>query len=228
MEDKDIISLWKTQNAKIERSLAINDLLLRETINLKAKSALEPLKRLKTLGIIAGMLWLIMLGHALFYAFTHYSAAGLYFMISASAIFMINLKAVSDYIRHLVMANDIDYNGSVTSIQQELSKLQLSIVQHARIMCIQLPFYTTFYLSSDWFPHSVGWGYIFFQVLLTGTFTFGAYWLYKNHTVENLDKKWMQRLIAGSGGKSVMEALKFYREVELFKQDNEKMPGRGI
>lgn len=226
MEDKDIINLWKAQNAKIERSLSINDLLLKETINHKAQTALQPLKRLKTLGIVAGILWLIVLGYALHYAFTHYTSAGLYFIISASAIFLVNIKAVSDYIRHLVMANNIDYNGSVTAIQQELSKLQFSIIQHARTMCLQIPFYTTFYLSSNWFPHSVGWGYIVFQVLLTGIFTIGAYWVYKNHTIENLNKKWFQRLIAGSGGNSVMEALKFYREIELYKQENEIVAGK--
>jgi hypothetical protein len=66
----------------------------------------------------------------------------------------------------------------------------------------------------------VGWGYIAFQVILTASFTYMAYWLYKNQTIENANKKWVKTLINGSGGKSVMKALEFYKELEKFKQVN--------
>ncbi len=88
-------------------------------------------------------------------------------------------------------------------------------------MVLQFPFWTTFYLSSRWFPDSVGLLYIIFQIILTGSFTYLAYWLYKNQTINNLDKKWYKHLIAGSGGKSVMKAIEFYKEIEDFqKEDN--------
>ena len=87
------------------------------------------------------------------------------------------------------------------------------------MMCLQIPFYTTFYLSNSWFPHEVGLGYILFQVSMTTTFVVFSYWLYKNHKPENLDKKWFRNLIAGSGGKSVMEAMQFYKELEEFSKD---------
>ncbi len=44
-------------------------------------------------------------------------------------------------------------------------------------------------------------------------------WLYKNHKLENLDKKWFRNMIAGSGGKPVLEALAFYKEMEAFKKE---------
>ena len=99
-----------------------------------------------------------------------------------------------------------------------LTKLQLSIYQHSRIMTLQLPFWTTFMLSNKWFPQSVGWGYLVFQCILTGAFTYMAYWLYKNQTPANADKKWFRILITGSGGKSVMKAKEFYKEIEEYKQ----------
>ena len=82
-------------------------------------------------------------------------------------------------------------------------------------MCLQFPFFTTFYLSNTWFPQEVGLGYIMLQIFMTGSFIFFSYWLYKNSKPENLNKKWF----AGSGGKSVMEALSFYKEMEEFKKD---------
>jgi hypothetical protein len=219
MENIELISIWKEQNAKIEKALAINQLLLKETINNKAKHSLMSLIRLKTAGIIAFVFYLLFLGYILAYAFANYSSAWNYFIVSVSVIALVNLKGFSDYIRHLVWTNNINYNGSVIEIQRQLSRLQLSIINHAKIMTLQFPFFTTFYLSNSWFPQDVGAGYIILQVLVTGAFVYFSYWLYKNTKPENLDKKWFRNLIAGSGGKSVMDAMTFYKEMEEFTKE---------
>jgi hypothetical protein len=220
MEETNFVLLWKEYYEKIDQSLAINKQLLRETIDRKAQSALQSLIRLKTIGIIAFVIYLVLLGFVLFYAISHYSSAANYFIISMTAIFLINVRGLYDYIKHLVWTNNIDYDGSITEIQQKLTKLQLSIFKHSRVMVLQFPFWTTFFLSDKWFPQSAGAGYFVFQFLLTASFTYLAYWLYKNQTIANADKKWVKTLIAGSGGKAVRKALEFYKDIEKFKQGN--------
>lgn len=219
MENIELIGIWKEQNAKIEKTLAINKRLLKETIGLKAESTLKGLVRLTTAGIIAFVFYLLILGYALFYAVSNYSSANNYFIISISAIALINIKGFADYIKHLAWTKNINYNGSVMEIQKQLSKLQLSIINHSKIMILQIPFWTTFYLSNLWFPQEVGLGYILFQVLITGSFVFFTYWLYKQHKPESLNKKWFRNMIAGSGGKSVEKALEFYKEMEEFEKE---------
>lgn len=220
MEETNFVLLWKEHYEKIDQSLAINKQLLRETINGKAQSTLKSLIKLKTIGITALVIYLALLGIVLFYAISHYSSAANYFIISMGIIFLINIRALYDYIKHLVWTNNINYDGSITEIQEKLTKLQLSIFKHSRVMVLQFPFWTTFYLSDAWFPQSVGWSYYVFQFLLTASFTWLAYWLYKNQTIANADKKWLKNLIAGSGGKAVMKALVFYKDIEQFKQSN--------
>lgn len=219
MENIELINIWKTQNAKIEQTLAINKLLLKETIARKAESSLQGLVKLKTAGIVAFLFYLLILGYALFYAISNYSSESNYFIVSVSAIALINIKGFADYIKHLVWTKRINYDGSVMEIQKKLSKLRLSIIDHAKIMCIQFPFFTTFYLSNKWFPQDVGLAYIIFQIILTGSFIYFSYWLFKNHKLENLNKKWFRNLIAGSGGKSVEKAIEFYREMEEFEKN---------
>ncbi len=220
MEETNFVLLWKEQYEKIDQSLAINKQLLKEMISQKAQSALQSLIRLKTIGIVAVVIYLILLGTMLFYALANYSSALNYFILSFAIIFLINVKALYDYMKHLVWVKNINYDGSITEIQHKLSKLQLSILHHSRTMVLQLPFWTTFYLSNEWFPQAIGWPYYIFQFLITASFTYGAYWLYKNQTIENADKKWLKTLIAGSGGKSVMKALKFYKELENFQLES--------
>lgn len=203
----------------VEKTLAINELLLKEVTNNKARISLKSLIALKTLGIVAFILYILLLSYLLVYAVSNYSSALNYFIVSISVIILVNIKGLADYIKHLVWANNVNYDGSIMEIQQQLSRLQLSIINHAKGMCLQIPFYTTFYLSNEWFPQDVGLGYIILQVIVTGSFVFLTYWLYKNHKPENLDKKWFRSLIKGSGGKSVMKAMEFYKGMEDFKKD---------
>ena len=220
MENIEFINIWKEQNSKIEKTLEINRLLLKEAIGRKAESTLKGLINLKTSGIVAFVFYLLLLGYALFYSITNYSSANNYFIVSVLAIALINLKGFADYIKHLAWAKNINYDGSVMEIQKQLSKLQLSIIDHAKIMCLQFPFFTTFYLSNNWFPQEVGLPYIIFQITLTAGFIYFSYWLYKNNKPENLNKKWYRNLLAGSGGKSVAKAIEFYKEVEAFEKVN--------
>jgi len=220
MENIELINIWKEQNAKIEKTLVINEFLLKEAINVKVRSSLKSLIKLKITGIIAFILYLLLLGYALVYAFSNYSSAWNYFIVSISAIALVNIKGFADYIKHLVWTKNINIDGSVMKIQKQLSKLQLSIIDHAKIMCLQFPFFTTFYLSDNWFPQDVGLPYIIFQIILTGSFIYFSIWLYKKHKPENLDKKWFRNMIAGSGGKSVMKAMEFYMEMEEFNRED--------
>jgi len=217
MENKELIAIWKEQNSKIEKTLQINTRLLKETIDRKTQLTLENLVKLKTAGIIAFVFYLLLLVYAMVYAISNYTSAANYFIISVGVIALINMKGLADYIKHLAWTKNINYNGSIVHIQKQLSKLQLSIINHAKFMCLQFPFFTTFYLSDDWFPQEVGGLYLLFQLVLTGSFVYFSIWLYKQHTPENLEKKWFQNLIAGSGGKSVAKALEFYKEIEAFE-----------
>lgn len=220
MENIELINIWKEQNAKIEKTLAINKRLLKEAISRKAESSLQGLVKITTIGIIAFVFYLLILGYALYYAISNYSSANNYFIVSMSAIALINIKGFADYIKHLAWTKNINYDGSVLEIQKRLSKLQLSIINHSKIMVLQFPFWTTFYLSNRWFPQDMGLSYIIFQIMLTSSFIYFTFWLYKQHKPENLHKKWFRNLIAGSGGKSVEKAIEFCREMEEFEKEN--------
>lgn len=216
-EETDFVLLWKEQYEKIDQSLVINKWLLKEIISQKAAASLQSLMRFKIRGIVAAIIYLFLLAALLTYAIYHYSSGANYFILSIGAIFLVNIKALYDYCKHLVWVSNIDYSGSITDIQEKLAVLQLSILRHCRLLVLQFPFWTTFYLSDNWFPHLASWGYIITQVALTIFFIWIAYYLYKNLTMENAEKKWVKALLEGSGGKSVIKAISLYRELQSFR-----------
>lgn len=219
MEIAEILDVWKSQHEKVEFSLKLNRELLESSIHRKAELALQPLIKLKTIVIAITIPYLLILAFALFFAVRNYDSSKSYFIVSVSAILLVNIKALIDYITHLRMAKKIDFNDTVVKVQQQLSALQFSIINHGKIMCLQFPFFTTFYLSNKWFPDEIGFGYIIFQILLTGTFIYVSYHLYKSQTIENINKKWFRKMIAVSGGNSVLKAIDFYKELEQFKDN---------
>jgi len=217
MENIDFINIWKAQDSKIDQALAINKKLLKEIVDGKAQSALRSLKLLKSTLLFFGIIYLAVLGGLLFFALSNYSQAWNYFIVSISTIFVINLIAVIAYSKHLVWLSEVNYDGSIANIQQKLSELQLSIIQHTRIMYLQTPFFTTFYLSSNWFPQNSPLPYTVFQLVFTAAAIYSSYWVYKNMTIENIDHKIVKSLLSGSGRETVRKAMDFYEEVEEYK-----------
>lgn len=217
MEDMDLIHIWKEQNPSLEKRLVIHETQMRFFIEERAKNSLSSLIKLKARGIVGFIIYLLILIYILVYAVSNYSSAWNYFIFSVSSITLINVKGFADYFKHIMWINSINYNGSLLEIQKQLTQLQISIIQHTRIMCLQIPFYTTFYLSNRWFPFDVGNGYFLIQFAVTGSFVYLSYWLYKNLIPENISKKWVRVLIADSGGEAIMNALAFYKEIEDFQ-----------
>lgn len=220
MEDTDIINLWKLQDAKIEQALEINKYVLKEVIGQKARSAMRSLTYLLSWGIVLFILYLGILGNLLVWAISDFSPGLICFILSLSVIFLINIKGLSDYIKHVYLVKTISYDGRIAETQKSLVLLQLSVIQHTRTMFLQVPFFSTLFLNINLFVHPVNLVYIIFQVTLTGVLVYGTYQLYRNLTIDNLDKRWLQVLISGTGGKAVMKALVFYREIEAFEQGN--------
>lgn len=220
MENIDFINIWKAQDSKIEQALALNLKLLREIVDGKAKSAVRSLTILKSTLLFFGVLYQIALGGLISFALSRYSPAWNYFLISVAAIFAINLFAVITYIKHLVWLSEINYDGTIADIQQKLSKLQLSIIQLTRIMYLQTPFFTTFYLSSNWFPHLSPWPYTLFQLVMTAAAVYSSWWVYKNMKLENMENKLVKSLLTGSGRETVRKAIDFYKEIEKYKLED--------
>jgi hypothetical protein len=214
MSETDFILLWKEHYEKIDQSLAINKRLLKELLSEKANSVIRTLTRGKSLGIVAAIVYLLILGTTLSFAIAHYSSAANYFIVSIGAIFLINIKALYDYIRHLILINGIRYDDSVKTIQNRLGRLQWSLVRHCRIMVLQFPFWSTFFLSSAWFPRHTPPALIVTQIAVTALLTWVAYWLYRNLTLSNLNNFWIKIFISSVGGKEVVAAMGFYKELE--------------
>jgi len=216
MKDQELIGLWKQQETKIDQLISINTQLLRERTHEKMRKALFGLKSEKAIGIVFGLLYIFFLGIVLSIGLKATSFHPDFFTISIGVIFLVNIKVLADYIKHLVMANQIKFDGSVTEIQKQLLDLKVSLLRSMRVVVIQIPFYTTFHLSINWFPSQVSEPWLIIQLITSGVFTGIAVWVFINLKPENINKKWVKWLISSGGGTQIEKSLTQLEDLESF------------
>jgi hypothetical protein len=219
MEDINLKEIWKAYSQEIEQAKILNlqawavNLKIFEHLQLhKAQSRLRPLARLKVWGVLLGFLWAFFLG-VLVYG-NHFK--NVYFSTSVSMILLFTMLAIALYIKHIVLINQINQSDNLVQVQEKLAGLQASSINTARILWLQMPFYTSFFWSSRWMATDIKFWLIAFPVTLG--FTALAIWLFCNITYRNAHKRWFRLLLSGSEWAPVLRAIDYLKEIEDFKQ----------
>jgi hypothetical protein len=220
MEDEYLKGIWNSPNNEIENFLDMNDQSI-ETIQIKkAKSKLRSLLFPKIIGIVLGLGWISFMFMLIYFCviYTSMSVGKFFFMGSISMILLSTSFAVFLYVKDIFTVIQIDNSDSVTITQRKLATLQFSIMKSVRIIWLQLPFYTTWYLNYELIVH----GSIIFwivQIFFTGLSTWLAIWLFRNLNYRNLNKNRVRNFMRGYGFYSVIQALDFIKEIDNFKND---------
>lgn len=219
MEDIELKSIWKTMNKNLEdaktlnlKSWELNLKTFEHLQNHKAHSKLKLLTSIKKWTVVLGILWVFVLG-ILVYG-NHFK--NLYFTFSLVMLMSFSIAAIVAYTKHIILIQKINFSESVVEAQKKLTKLQASTIKINRLLWLQMPFYTTLFWSSNWITSDYTFWFTAFPI--TVVFSVLAIWLYKNITLENVDKKWF-KLLLNKEWSTVSSAKKYLNEIETFKID---------
>jgi ABC-type dipeptide/oligopeptide/nickel transport system permease component len=222
MEDIELKNIWRSYDRKIEEARLLNlqswalNLRCFESIQVgKAKSKLQSLSRFKIFAVVLGIVWVLFLG--LLVAVNHFN--NIFFSVSVTMVMLFSIFAIAVYIKHIILINQINYSENITDTQKKLAALELSTIHSTRIVWLQLPFYTTWFWSSQFIRDTGIW---FWLIVLPVALLFcaAAIFLSRNITTENMHKKWVRALMmAGPEYTSVIKAREFITEIEAFKKD---------
>jgi len=218
MEDTKLEEIWKAYS----RAMADAKVLNRQSwsVNIKtfeylqmhkAKSKLKSLGNFKKWAVLLGILWVLLLGTFVY----GNDFRNMYFSISVMMIMIFTIIAIAVYIKHIVLINQINLSESIIEVQEKLAELQASTINIVRILWLQMPFYSTFFWSSQWMARDIKFWLISFPVtlLLIALTT----WLYMNISYRNVDKRWFRILFGGIEWVPVINAIDYLKEIEDFK-----------
>jgi hypothetical protein len=215
MSADEFQQLWKKYDARLEHSLQLNLRLLREVQSQKARSVLRGLTAGRILGIGIGLGYEVLLVLAGWVV--HRQPV---MVLSVGAIILVTAVAMAAYLRELILVGRISYADNIVDTQKKLAGIQRSIMRSLRISWLQLPFWATVFVTNELILTG---GPLFWaiEIPLVVVFIVLAVYLYRNLTLENATKKkWVARLIRGTGWTSVSRAMEFLREIEEFRKDS--------
>lgn len=223
MNDLELQAIWQSYDKKLEEARLLN--LQSWVLNLqcfealqkqKAVSKLKGLINLKAFIAFLGIIWVAFLSFLVYHSL---ELSKIFFVVSVSAIIVINIIAIVVYITHIVWLKQINNSDNIVSTQQKLARLQTSTMWITRILFLQTPFHTTWFISVRMFAHASIAAWVI-QICVTLFFTWVAIWLYRNISYKNMHKKWFKILFGTSEWTSVVKAINFIKEIEDFKKDS--------
>lgn len=214
MEYTEIINLWKSYDKKLEESLLFNRKNAEDITRLKVQSFLSSMKPLKVFTILVGIVWVAVGDLIIINLFT---IANPFFLISVAIQVLLTKLAIGIYIYQLILIHQVDISEPVLETQEKLSRLRSSTLWVTRILFLQLPVWTTFYLNESMLKNGNLWWYTL-QIIITAVFTYMAIWLFFNIKYENRNKKWFRTIFKGREWDPVIKSMELLSQVNEYKR----------
>lgn len=214
MEDYQLKQLWQSYADQLEASLALSRKNAEEITQMKIQNFLGSMKPIKIFTLAIGFLWVIFVDSLIITLFHH---ASVFFLISAAIQVILTKLAIGIYLYQLVLIYQADIGAPILATQEKLARLRSSTLWSARLLFLQLPVWTTFYLNASMLENGSPVWYML-QVVITLSFTWAAIWLFRNIRFENRDKKWFRLIFQGKEWDPVIRSIELLEEIKEFKR----------
>lgn len=215
MDDKELKALWQTQAQKLEENILLTRKYAEEISKMKVQSALASMKPLKIFTIIVGIIWV---GFVDLLIIGSWQSGSAFFLVSATIQVVLSKLALGIYLYQLVLISQINLGTPVLEAQEKIASLKASTLWVARLLFLQLPIWTTFYLNAQMLKQPLS---LFINLLITVLFTWAALWLFFNIKYENRDKKWFRVIFEGKEWTPMLQSMEFLDEIRYFQKDEE-------
>lgn len=210
MQDTELIQLWKSYQQKLDDSLQMNKKCLQEIQLMKASSSLKPVRRTRWVGIVFGFCWLAFIGFLISQSLEWSKIA---FVISAGIHFMVSAYAVIVYIQHLHLLDEFDNSNTIIEAQQKLVILYSSNLRILGILLLQLPVFSTWYMSPEWLHHSPA-TFLGIQVPVVLIQAWMGWWAFRNLHYKNHDKKWFRWFVSSGEFAVIKRAMSILKDAQ--------------
>ena len=216
MEDTEIINLWKSYGKKLDENLLLNRKNAEAITKMKVQSLLSSMKPLKIFIMLGGVVWVCFVDSLIINLF---HKASLFFLVSAGIQVLLTQLAIGIYLYQLILINRVNVSEPVLATQEKLSRLKSSTLWVARLLFLQLPLWTTYYLSGSMLERGNVWLYTL-QIIVTLLFTYLAIWLFLNIKYANRDKNWFRLIFPGKILQPVIKSIELLNQIDEYKIEN--------
>jgi hypothetical protein len=210
MSTDEFQELWKSYDARLERSMEQNKRLLEEVRLEKMRTSFGWLLFRKFFMIVFGILWNVVCGKLAWRFRTEP-----FFVAAAALSILFTSLTICGYVVQVLLIAQINMTKAILNTQKQLAQLEAVIVGTYRVSILQAPIWTFVFLTKGT-AAAMGPALWIMQGSVTALFIVGVIWLYRKINVANIDKKWMRGLLNGLGVEQIGRARRFIREIREF------------
>lgn len=212
MEDAQMIDLWRSYGQKLDEVLSLNRRNAEDLTKIKVQSFISSMKPIKIFTILVGIAWV---GFVDLLIIRLFPFASPFFLISAGIQVLLTKLAIGIYLYQLILIHQVDISEPILATQEKIARLKSSTLWVARLLFLQLPLWTTFYLNKRIFQNGNILLYIL-QFVITASFIFIAVWLFANIKYENRNKKWFRLIFTGKEWTPVMKSQELLAQIQEY------------
>lgn len=213
MNDEELKLLWQQSDRKLDDILAFTRRNQEAITRMKLESTLRGMRPTKWATIALGVAWVA--GMDILLCTVLWKGSSFLFL-SALVQILITKLAIVIYLYHLALIDRIDFDGPIVMTMNRLSRLRSMTMLSTRILVLQLPVWTTFYLTDEMLRDAPWWGWVL-QGAVTLGFMLTAFWLFFNIRLENKDRPWFRMLFAGKEWQPILKSMELYENTEAFR-----------
>lgn len=215
MDDVEILNLWKSYDKRLQESLVLSRKNTEEITRMKVQSFLASMRPRKQFTLLVGIVWVALIDLLIVKGFF---IASPFFLISMGIQVLLTKVAIVVYLYQLILLRQTDISEPVLATQERIARLQSSTLWVTRLLFLQTPVWTTFFLSEKMFMTSNVW-LILLPVVITAIFTYAAVWLFLNIKYENRHKKWFRLIFSGKEWDPMLKSLELLDQIGEYKKE---------
>jgi len=217
MEDTKLINLWNSYDEKFNDSYLLIQKNTLDISRLKVKNFLSSMQPIKIFTVLVGIIWVGIIGTVIINLFIFaYSKVSLFFLFSAGIQVLLTAIAIVVYIYQLILIYQVDISEPVLKTQETLARLKTSTLWVTRILFLQLPVWTTFYLHESVIK-SGNVPYLIINGVITLSFVYISIWLFLNIKYENRNKKWFRLIFDGKEWTPLINSMELLDQINDYK-----------
>ncbi len=228
MELDEIKAMWLANDAKLEKSLELNEQSIASLQTQKVESNLAPLYRQRVVESIFHSAAIGLLACFLTKNFFQFPYAA-----SAVVLLAFYITTLLNALKQINIIKTVDYSKDLATIQSALVMLQTHIINYAKLTVLFIPTFLAYPViftkvikdfnikalaGFDIIKQSNGNWWLVQLIVFIVLIPLGI-WFYKQVSYKNVEKKWVKNFIRQSSGTRVMRALEFLKELQTLKHE---------
>jgi hypothetical protein len=228
MELDELKMMWRSNDAKLERSINLSEQSMELIKTQKVVSKLTPLYRQRVVECIFHSLAVVLL-----IGFLGKNISQFPYALSAIVLLAFYSVTLLNAAKQINIIKTMDYSKDLATIQSALVMLQTHILNYTKLTVLFIPTFLAYPViltkvirdfniralaGFDIIKQSNGnWWSVELMVFIV-LIPLGL-WFYKEVSYKNVDKRWVSNFIRQSSGKRIAKALEFLKELQSLKHE---------